>query len=116
VTDKELHRKQSLVNALVDDAAIRPSLPSNLADAMLANPLHWIPCIAPVDGISENAILEQTNALRCCVHAINKFMDPLCRGLKFTCLVGRAGSGKSHVLKLAVAYAISKGLHVELMS
>ena len=34
----------------------------------------------------------------------------------FPCLLGRAGSGKSHVLKLAVAYALSKGLQVELMS
>jgi len=39
-----------------------------------------------------------------------------CRGVKFPCLVGRAGSGKSHVLKLAVAYCLSKGLSVELMS
>jgi len=43
-------------------------------------------------------------------------MKPSCRGVKFLCLVGRPGSGKSFVLKLAVAYALSKGLQVQLMS
>ena len=114
--EKEEQRKKNLVTALFEDMAVSGSLPINLVDGTLSDPLDWIPHIALVDGISDDAIREQTNALGCCVQAIDRFMDPCCRGLKFPCLVGRAGSGKSHVLKLAVAYAISKGLNVELMS
>ena len=87
-----------------------------MEDATIAMPIHWIPTIEATDGISPEAIAEQSQALRHCTDAINFFTDPMCRGLKFPCLVGRPGSGKSHVLKIACAYALCKGLQVELMS
>ena len=85
LTEKETHRKRNLVTALFDDPAVSGSLPSNLGNATLANPLDWITNIVQVEGISDNAVREQRNALRCCVQAINRFMDPCCCGLKFPC-------------------------------
>jgi len=113
---KEELRKTNLVTALYDDPVVRGLLPVNLQDATLTSPVDWRPQILQVDGISEDTVKEQTAALECCLQAVDKFMNPRCRGLKFPCLVGRAGSGKSHVCKLAVAYSLSKGLQVELMS
>ena len=112
----EATRTANLIAALNDDDAVRGLIPQNLAEASLLEPLDWVPHIPPVDGISAHAIHEQNKALRLCVNAIDKFRDPRCMGLKFPCLVGRAGSGKSHVLKLAMAYAIGQGYNVELMS
>jgi hypothetical protein len=113
---KEESRKLTLINALMDDAAIHDLLPHDLQTATLDSPLHWIPLIRQVDGVDANSVAEQTAALMCCIKAVDKFLSPTSCGVKFPCLVGRAGSGKSHVLKLAVAYALIKGLLVELMS
>jgi len=116
LTAKEKFRKSSLITALQDDPAISSLLPADLLTASWSNPIHWTPAIFPVDGINAEALAEQTAALQCCTAAINKFLTPSCCGVKFPCLVGRAGSGKSHVLKIATGYALSKGLQVELMS
>ena len=116
---KEAVRKSNLISALYDDDAVRPSLPElpeMLEAATLNEPLQWTPIIQPVDGVDAAAVAEQTAALQCCVNAVDKFLTPGCCGVKFPCLVGRAGSGKTHVLKMAVTYALSKGLTVELMS
>jgi AAA domain len=112
---KETERKAQLIAALMDDAAISDILPVDLILSTLESP-RWQPEIVEVDDISAEAISEQRAALRCCTDAVDKFLTPTCCGLKFPCLVGRAGSGKSHVLKLASAYALSRGLQVQLMS
>ena len=91
-------------------------IPNNLIEATLDIPLGWVPTIPSSNDISIEATNEQSVALGHCVQTVDWFMNPACRGVKFPCLVGRPGSGKSHVLKLACAYALSKGLKVELMS
>jgi hypothetical protein len=116
VTKKEQIRRANLVAALQDDPAICNSLPDNLLTASLASPLEWKPEIVLVGNISEEAVVEQSAALDCCVKAIDRFVNVACRGVRFPCLLGRAGSGKSHVLKLGLAYALSKGLQCELLS
>ena len=113
--NREANRKKKLLEGLLDDIAIRDSLPHGLDTASLDNPLSWVPAIVQAEGISEDANTEQTAALLCCVKAIDSFLQPMCRGIKFPCLVGRPGSGKSHVLKIAAAYALSKELSVELL-
>ena len=110
---KEADRRNNLVSALFDDAALADSLPLALR---LQTSFQWVPSVEQAEGISDVAVAEQRAALNFCVSAIDRFVNPRCRGVKFPCLVGRPGSGKSHVLKLAVAYALSKGLSVELMS
>ena len=112
----ETTRKLNLVRGLFEDLALADCLPQHMEDATIDMPIDWIPTIQATDGISLEAIAEQSQALRHCADAINFFTDPMCRGLKFPCLVGRPGSGKSHVLKIACAYALCKGLQVELMS
>ena len=112
----ENDRKSNLVRGLFEDLALVNSLPQNLANATIDVPIEWMPTIEPTNGIGPEAIAEQSEALRYCIQAIDWFTNPVCRGLRFPCLVGRPGSGKSHVLKIACAYAISKGLQVELMS
>jgi hypothetical protein len=87
-----------------------------LHDATPDKPLNWTPIIHPVHGISAETVGEQSEALLLCRQAIDWFVNPACRGVKFPCLVGRPGSGKSHVLMLACAYALSKGLQVEMSS
>ena len=99
-----------------DDEVLVNYLPGNLLEATMETPLAWLPSIIPLDGISAQAIREQSDAVGYCIRAIDRFLNPFCCGLKFPCLVGRPGSGKSHVLKIACAYALGKGLQVELMS
>jgi predicted GIY-YIG superfamily endonuclease len=116
VIHKEGTRKQRLLAGLADDVAVRDLLPPDLDVATIDRPLSWIPSIVQVDGISDEAFGEQSAALALCVRAVDTFLQPACCGVKFPCLVGRPGSGKSHVLKIATAYAMSRGLCVELMS
>ena len=66
--------------------------------------------------MSNKAFVEQQAALQLCIRAIDKYLNPSCTGVKFPCMVGRPGSGKSYVLKFAIASATYKGLSVELMS
>ena len=113
---KENLRREKLVSVLCTDSTLGPSIPQNLIDASILNPLHWIPRVMPANSISLDTIEEQNSALECCVKAVDFFLTPSCRGIKFPCLIGRPGSGKSHVLRIATAYALSKGLQVELMS
>jgi hypothetical protein len=113
---KEKLRRANLVTALFDDSAICDMLPTDLIAATMDHPLQWNPHIVPIHGISLETVHEQNTALQCCITAINAFLTPSSCGVKFPLLVGRPGSGKSHVLKLATAYALSKGLQVELMS
>jgi predicted GIY-YIG superfamily endonuclease len=113
---KELQRRSDIINCLLEDDVMRHSVPNSLFDASLENPLSWVPTIVPAPNISQAAIAEQNAALNLCVRTIDSFLNPTCGGFKFPCLIGRAGSGKSHVLRLAVAYAVSKGLQVEVMS
>ena len=113
VLSKEYSRKVNLITALGDDPAVCGMLPTDLIDATIDHPLQW----TPDDGISRETVDEQNAALQCCVTAIDSFLTSSCCGVKFPLLVGRPGSGKSHVLKLATAYALSnKGLQVEVMS
>jgi hypothetical protein len=112
----ETSRRQFLVQGLYDDIHIANCLPPGLSNVTSDLPINWIPSIAPSHGVSNEAICEQSEALRICKEAVDWFVNPACTGVKFPCLVGRPGSGKSHVLKLACAYALSKGLQVELMS
>jgi hypothetical protein len=98
------------------DAVIASIVPSRPCEATPDSPVDWIPVIHPVDGLSEHAVEEQSQAFVVYTNAIDWFTNPLCASVKFPCLVGRPGSGNSHVLKIACAYAICKGLQVELMS
>ena len=116
VRNLETSRRVSLIQGLLDDPVIAGVLPDTLAEATADLPLDWIPVILPADGLSDEAVHEQSQALRVCISAVDRFVHAGCRGVKFPCLVGRPGSGKSHILKLACAYALSKGLQVELMS
>ena len=108
---KETERKAQLIASLMDDPAICDIIPADLILSTLESP-RWDPEILEADGISAEAISEQRAALRCCTDAVDLFLTPSCCGLKFPCLVGRAGSGKTHVMKLATAYALSRGLQV----
>ena len=105
-----------MIDGLLDDPAHSASLPTNLHEATIGAPLRWTPSVTGIAGMSQQSVAEQSDALSWCVRAVDSFTDPACRGVKFPCLVGRPGSGKSHVLKIACAYALSKGLQVELMS
>ena len=116
VTQIEQTRRQQIVNGLMDDAAVCDQLPADLVNATLSSPLAWIPQIQPVDMLSADSLQEQCNALAHCLGAIDQFLDPVCRGVRFPCLVGRPGSGKTHVLKLACSYALAKGLQCEMIS
>jgi hypothetical protein len=116
VYQQEALRKANIITALQDDPAISNSLPPNLMSASISEPLDWIPRISALDNVAGNSFAEQSSALDLCIHAINRLSSPSCRQVQFPCLVGRPGSGKSHVLKLATAYALSRGLQVELMS
>ena len=69
-----------------------------------------------VNGVDAAAVDEQNAALDCCVNGIDQFLCPSASAVRFPCLVGRPGSGKSFVLKLSLAYALARGLKVELMS
>jgi hypothetical protein len=109
-------RRLNLIQGLGEDPIVSSLLPPGIEQATPDAPLLWTPTINVVDGVSESAVDEQCRALAVCTRAIDWFVNPACRGLKFPCLVGRPGSGKSHVLKLSCAYALSKGLQVELMS
>jgi hypothetical protein len=113
---EEIARRNALVNALFDDPAIGDSLPLALKSQQTCERIAYVPDIAQIDGISDAAIAEQRSALKLCIDAVGKFVRPTCCGVRFPCLVGRPGSGKSHVLKLAVAYCLCKGLHVQMMS
>jgi hypothetical protein len=113
---KEMQRKLNIVRSLCDDDALSHLLPTNLADVDFEHPAIWRPIICPLPNVSEMAVKEQNSALNLCVHAIDMFLRPTDRYFKFPCLVGRPGSGKSYVLKLAVAYALSKGLRLEVLS
>jgi PIF1-like helicase len=112
----EESRRVKMVSTLSEDPAVCNLIPDDLILATINKPLQWTPRIVPVDGISLETVAEQNAALQCCLSAIDTFLMPSCRGVKFPLLVGRPGSGKSFCLKLATAYAISKGLQVELMS
>jgi Helitron helicase-like domain at N-terminus/PIF1-like helicase len=116
VSNKEEIRKCNIVSALHDDPAIRDLLPNGLSTCSSSSPLNWSPRIVATGNITSEIIGEQNAALQCCLRAIDNMMNASCRGVKYPCMVGRPGSGKSHVLKLATAYAVSKGLQVELMS
>ena len=116
LTAFETVRRTNLINGLFDDTALASSVPSNLRDASINEPMQWKPVIIEADGVGQESVAEQSGALNRCVKAIDSFLNPACIGVKFPCLVGRPGSGKSHVLKLACAYAISKGMQVELLS
>jgi hypothetical protein len=112
----EQTRRQQLVNALCDNAVICDQLPTDLIDATVSTPLNWTPHIQPVVILSAESLQEQSAALAHCLYAIDKFLDPACRGVRFPVLVGRPGSGKSHVLSLSLAYGLSRGLQCELIS
>ena len=113
---KEEDRKKSLVDALREDEAIAEDIPVLLGRQALSDGGRWKPSIYRAEGMSDEAFVEQQAALDLCVRAVDKYLNPSCKGVKFPCLVGRPGSGKSHVLKFAIAYTIYKGLSVELMS
>ena len=116
IKQKELTRRQVLVDGLFDDRAVAASLPAVLKTLTNFDPIQFVPSIEQSDGLSDAAVAEHRLVLACCVRAIDRFLEPNCTGVKFPCLVGRPGSGKSHVLKIATAYCLCKGLSVELMS
>ena len=113
---KERLRRSNLISALYDDPAVCDLMPEGLRHASINCPLQWTPRIIPVECVSQETSAEQNNTLKCCLTAVDTFLKPSSRGVKFSYMVGRPGSGKSYVLKLAVAYCISKGLQVELKS
>jgi PIF1-like helicase len=112
---QEFGRRKALVDALFDDTAVAQYLPLELRDPT-SEIINYSPRVAQVSGISDAAFAEQQSALACCIRAIDNFLQPTCRGVKFPCLVGRPGSGKSHILKLAVVYCLCKNLRVEMMA
>ncbi len=114
IRDQETLRRANLISALLEDPAICHCLPDNFQST--SHQQQWTPHILPSHNFPPECISEQNAALSCCITAIDKFLSPICCRVLFPCLVGRAGSGKSHVLKLTTAYALSKGLQVELMS
>ena len=95
----ETTRKDNLVHGLMDDDAIAGMLPPNVGTATFDSPVVWNPQIVPAEGMTAEAVAEQSAALLCCTRAIDKFMDPRCRGMKFPCLVGRAGSVTCFIFK-----------------
>jgi hypothetical protein len=97
----EAIRKDNIVCALLEDPAVRGLLPENLSACSLTNPVHWTPQMLRIDDMTVEMVAEQNAALQCCMSAIDDFMDASSVGVKYPLLVGRAGSGKSHVLKLA---------------
>jgi len=116
VYECEERRRKCLIEGLLEDPVVAAGVPADFASANADVLCNWRPCILPDDRVRDEAVAEQTRALDICVRAIDWFINPFCRGVKFPCLVGRPGSGKSHVLKLATLYAIAKGLKVELMA
>ena len=102
--------KSNLIHGLLDDEVLFDYLPPDLEHATLDNPLQWIPTIDPTEGISDEAISEQSRALAFCLRAIDKFMTVTCRGLKFPCLVGRPGSGKISRYENRICICFEQGI------
>ena len=117
---EESLRRKNIIDALFDDPAVAACLPQQVSDTLkmqvTCDRIPYDPEITQTDRVSNEALAEHRSALACCVQAVDRFMEPTCRGVKFPCLVGRPGSGKSHVLKIAAAYCLCCGLAVEIMS
>lgn len=94
---EEASRRKTLVDALFDDPAVAQDLPPALRD-LTSGPIDGIPYVRQANGISDNAFAEQQAALALGIRAVDRFLQPSCRGLKFPCLVGRPGSGELFVV------------------
>lgn len=88
---EEASRRKMLIDALFDDGALSQHLPAELRDADADLSAH-VPRVMQTAGISDAAFAEQQSALACCIRAVDQFLQPNCRGVKFPCLVGRPGS------------------------
>lgn len=93
---EEAARRRVLIDALFDDAAVAPDLPQVLREAA-CGPIAGVPHVRQANGLSDAAFAEQTSALALCVRAVDRFLHPSCRGVRFPCLVGRPGSGRCSV-------------------
>ena len=71
----EATRKSNLIHGLLDDEVLYDYLPPNLEHATMDDPLQWIPTIDPTEGISDEAISEQSKALRLCLRANRQVHD-----------------------------------------
>ena len=101
LVQKEEERTNSLVEVLKQDDAVALCLPDDFGT--LYEEISWKSSIGRTGGMSEEAVAEQSLALDMCVHAVDKYMYPSCYDVKFPCLVGRSGSGESHISNLVVA-------------
>jgi len=62
------------VSALLEYTAMHNSLPEDLINATIAQPLQWTPRILPAVGISIETLTEQNAALQCCINAVDAFL------------------------------------------
>jgi predicted GIY-YIG superfamily endonuclease len=116
VAELEHSRRNLLVDALCHELGNKlPDFP----DAELLKQRQVVPYAArihQVQGQSAASLTEQTNTLQDCVQAINQLFAVHTTFCKWPLLVGPPGSGKTHILLIALTYALSRGLNGQLIA
>ena len=95
ILKQEESDRRNLINALFGDPAVAVGLPPELNTQNNCDPIVYNPEILQIPGITPEALAEQELAPTCCIRTVDHFLEPTCRGVKFPCLIGRPGSGKS---------------------
>lgn len=79
-------------------------------------PQDWVPKLDRLPGQALESHDEQCRALQNCIDVVKESIDECKNFVPGRILVGPPGAGKTHILKLVVAYCLSRGLNVGMMS
>ena len=105
-------KKEKLVNALFLQTAIVDNFP-NVIDLVCCsknNPIIWSPQVSHKAGQTRTSYQKQVETLQVVINELNEFACGSNTFVRHQLVVGRPGSGKTSVLLVALAFALSKGL------
>jgi hypothetical protein len=77
---------------------------------------RWDVKLKPCPGQSPASVEEQSRTLEGLVEAVNAMVDDSACFVKSPILIGPPGAGKTHLMKLGVLYALSRGLNVSMIA
>ena len=100
--EREDENRENILTALRAPGHL-PDLPEDIST--------FEPTFVPLEGQSQASQDEQRKALNICCNAIDKLFDENVSHVRSPSLHGPPGTGKSHIMFQAIAYALSKGLN-----